>query len=129
MSSVGAITGSPEPGESMLCVEGITCRASATASRDSGTWTALWAPGRAAVEGGGAVEQHRARRDDFVEDVPNLGAGAVDDALGALDVVGHAVGDELVHDEGLEELQRHSLGQAALMQLQLRADDDDGATG
>src|SRR6266851_2203115 len=40
-----------------------------------------------------------------------------------------ALGFELVIDEGLEELERHLLGQAALVKLQLRADNDDGAAG
>ena len=61
------------------------------------------------VEGGGAVEQHRAVLDHLVEDVPDLGAGALDDALGALDVVGEALGHERVHDERLEQLERHLL--------------------
>src|SRR6185369_12415716 len=34
-----------------------------------------------------------------------------------------------VVDEGLEELERHLLREAALVQLQLGADDDDGAAG
>src|SRR5690606_34847468 len=46
-----------------------------------------------------------------------------------LDVVGEALLDELTHDERLEQLERHLLGQAALVQLQLRTDDDDRATG
>jgi hypothetical protein len=36
--------------------------------------------------------------------------------------VGEALLDELAHDERLEQLERHLLGQAALVQLQLRAD-------
>ena len=35
--------------------------------------------------------------------------------------------DEPLHDEGLEQLERHLLGQAALVQLERRADDDDRA--
>src|SRR5439155_24088471 len=37
--------------------------------------------------------------------------------------------DELPHDERLEQLERHLLGQAALVQLQVVADDDDRAAG
>ena len=37
--------------------------------------------------------------------------------------------DEALHDEGLEELERHLLRQTALVQLQLRSHHDDGATG
>ena len=37
--------------------------------------------------------------------------------------------DEPLHDERLEQLERHELGQAALVQLQRGADDDDRAAG
>src|SRR5581483_6151747 len=67
--------------------------------------------------------------DDVIQDVPDLRAGALNDALGALDVVGQAAVHQGVHDEGLEQLQRHALRQAALVQLQLRTDNDDRAAG
>jgi hypothetical protein len=35
--------------------------------------------------------------------------------------------DELTHDERLEELERHLLRKTALVELQVVADDDDGA--
>ncbi len=73
----------------------------------------------------GAVQQDRMILDDLLEDVPDLGPDALDDALGALDVVGEALLDELAHDERLEQLERHLLGQPALVELELRADDDD----
>jgi hypothetical protein len=37
--------------------------------------------------------------------------------------------DELLHDERLEQLERHFLGQTALVQLQLRTDDDNRTAG
>ena len=77
------------------------------------------------MEGRGAVQEHRVVLDDVLEHVPHLGTHALDDALGALDVVGEALLDELAHDERLEQLERHLLRQAALVQLQLGADDDD----
>ena len=52
---------------------------------------------------------------------------ALDEALGALDVVRQPLLDELAHDERLEELERHLLRQAALVQLEVRADHDDRA--
>ena len=82
-----------------------------------------------AVERRRAVEQHGAVVDDLIEDVPDFRPGALDDALGALDVVGEALRHERVHDERLEQFERHLLGQAALVQLQFRADDDDRAAG
>ena len=81
------------------------------------------------VQGGRAVEQDGALLDDVVKDVPNLRAGPFDEALGALDVVGQAAADQLMHDEGLEELQGHAFRQTAFMQLEVGADDDDGAAG
>src|SRR4029079_16405672 len=80
-----------------------------------------------AVERRGAVQQDWVVLDDFLEDVPDLGPDALDDALRALDVVGEALLDELAHDERLEQLERHLLRQAALVELELRPDDDDRA--
>src|SRR5512146_1720586 len=99
MSSDGATIGLPLAGERRLRVESRICFASATASRLSGTWTAIWSPSKSAVkavEGGRAVEQHRAVLDDLIEDIPDLRASPFDDPLGALDVVREALGDERV---------------------------------
>src|SRR5260221_5676870 len=76
-----------------------------------------------------AVEQNRMLADDLFEDVPNFGTLLFDHALGRLDRRGEAVEFELRVDEGLEQLERHLLGQAALMQLELGTDDDDRAAG
>ncbi len=70
------------------------------------------------------VEQHWVVVDHLFEDVPNLRPHALDEALGALDIVGKPLLDELAHDERLEELERHFLRQATLVQLELRADHD-----
>ena len=67
-----------------------------------------------------AVEQHRVVADDLFEDLVDLGRLALHDLLGALHRLGDALLDELVDDERLEQLERHQLGQAALMQLELR---------
>ena len=53
----------------------------------------------------------------------------VDLLLGALDVVGNTVLDELLHDERAEQLNGHFLRHAALIELQLRADDDNRTAG
>ena len=76
-----------------------------------------------------AVEQHGVLGDDLLEDIPHDRALTLDHALGRLDVLGVVEVDEALHDEGLEELERHLLGQTALVQLQLRADDDDRTAG
>src|SRR5258706_5037647 len=80
-----------------------------------------------AVQGRGAVEQHRVVADDLVQDVPDLGPAALDHSLGRLDVGRVTLVDELAHDKRLEQLERHLLGQAALVELELRSDHDDGA--
>ena len=76
-----------------------------------------------------AVQQNRMLLDDALEDIPHAGFAAIHHALGALDVVHDAGVDQPLHDERLEQLQRHALGQAALVQLELRADDDNGTAG
>src|SRR5215213_633672 len=60
-------------------------------------------------------------RDDLLEHVPDLGHHRLDVLLGRLDVLGGLPLDEPAHDERLEELERHQLGQAALVQPELRA--------
>ena len=75
-----------------------------------------------------AVEQHRVLADDLFQNVPHDRALTLDHALGGLDVLGVVEIDQPLHHERLEQLQRHLLGQTALVQLEPRADDDDGTT-
>ena len=72
-----------------------------------------------------AVEEDRVLLDDLLEDVPHLRPFLLDQLLGALDRGDQAALFQLVVDERLEQLERHLLRQAALVQLQLGADDDD----
>ena len=76
------------------------------------------------VQRRGAVQQHRVVLRDFRQRIPHHRLGVLHHALGALDVAGMAVVDQLAHDKRLEELQRHLGGQAALVQLQVRTDHD-----
>ncbi len=78
-----------------------------------------------AVQRRRAVEQDRVLVDDLLEDVPDLGDHRVDHLLGRLDVLRGLALDEPGHDERLEQLERHELRQAALVQPQRRAGDDD----
>src|SRR5690348_6795014 len=82
-----------------------------------------------AVQGGSAVEQHGVVLNHLFQDVPHDEILLLHHLLGLLD--GGAVPGLLqaVVDKGLEQLQRHLLGQAALVQLELRPDYDDGAAG
>jgi len=74
----------------------------------------------------GAVQKDRVILDDLFEDVPDDGLLQLNHLLGLLD--GGAVAGllETMIDEGLEELERHLLREAALVQREFRTDDDDG---
>ncbi len=76
------------------------------------------------VERRRAVEQHRMLGDDLLEHVPDLGRHRVDVLLRRLDVLHALAVDEPAHDERLEQLERHDLRQAALVELQVRPGDD-----
>ena len=82
-----------------------------------------------AVQGRGAVEKHGMLADDIFEDVPHDGFLLLDHFLGLLDGGAVPLGFELVIDERLEELERHLLGQTALVEFEFRANDDDGTAG
>ena len=80
------------------------------------------------VQGRSTVQQHRVLADDVLQNRPDLRLASLDHALGRLDVLGQALVDQLLHDERLEELECHDLGQAALMELQGWAGHDDRTT-
>ena len=67
------------------------------------------------------VQQDRMLANDFFENVPDLSALTLDESLGSLDRRRFAAKLQLRENEGLEELQRHFLRQATLMQLQRRS--------
>src|SRR4051794_35967785 len=77
------------------------------------------------VQRGSAVQQHRVLLNHFLEHVPDLGDHRVDHLLGRLDVLNRLAFDEPGHDERLEQLERHQLGQTALVELELGAGHDD----
>src|SRR5690606_4323851 len=82
-----------------------------------------------AVQRGRTVQQNRVLRDDLFQHVVHDRAAALDHALGRLDVLRVVQVDQALHHERLEQLQRHRLRQTALVQLQLRTDDDHGTRG
>ena len=82
-----------------------------------------------AVQSGRAVEQDGMALGDFFQDVPDFVRLAFDHFLGGANGVDVAQFLQAADDERLEQDQRHFLGQTALVQLQFRADDDDGAAG
>ena len=81
------------------------------------------------MQRGGPVEQHRMVLDHTIQNVPDLSALLFHHALRSLDGLGKSLLPELPDDERLEQLQRHLLGQPALVQLELRPDDDHGTPG
>ena len=82
-----------------------------------------------AMQSRGTVQHDGVVLDDLLENPPDLLASPLDDALGALDVRGQAAVHELADDEGLEQLERHLFRKPALIDLELRPDDDDGTPG
>ena len=73
------------------------------------------------------VQEHRVLLDDVLEDVPDLRPLLLHELLGRLDRRGDAPLLELAQDERLEQLERHLLGQPALVELEVRPDHDDRA--
>src|SRR6267142_149310 len=71
------------------------------------------------------IQEHRVIANDLFENLINFRRLLFHDLLGALHRLGDSLLDELMNDEWLEELQRHRLRQTALVQLELRTDDDD----
>src|SRR5216684_7132560 len=82
-----------------------------------------------AVQRGSAVQQHGMFANDVFENVPNHRLLLLDHLFGLFDGGAVPLRFELVINERLEELERHFLRQTALVELELRADDDDGAAG
>ena len=80
------------------------------------------------VQRGRPVQQHRVLLNDVLEHVPDIRAPSLHHPLGRLDVLRYLGIDQPLHDERLEQLKRHQLGQPALVQAQRGSCDDDGAT-
>ena len=68
------------------------------------------------------VQQHRAFLDHIIERIPDLRAISLNQAPGALQVIGIAIRHQLVHDHGLQQFQGNVARQATLVKLQLRPD-------
>ena len=75
------------------------------------------------------VEHDGVFRDGFFEDVPHFGALTLHHPLRGANVLSIGLLDQALHDEWLEQLQRHELRQTALVQFQLRADDNNRTAG
>ena len=82
-----------------------------------------------AVQGGGPVQHHRVLLDDVFQHFPHLGAPTLDHPLGRLDVLSQFLVHQALHDEGLEQLQGHDLGQTTLVELEVGTHHDDRTAG
>ena len=80
-----------------------------------------------AMQGGRAVQEHRVLADHLFEEIPDDRLLALDQAARGLHRGGLGEHLKLRQHEGLEQLQRHLLGQAALVQLERGAHHDDRA--
>ena len=75
------------------------------------------------------VQQHRVLFDDLFQNVPHDGVVVFHLFLGGLDRGGNAHLLQAGKDEGFEQLQRHQLGQTALVQFERRAYGNHRAAG
>ena len=82
-----------------------------------------------AMQGRRAVEQHRMLADHLFEDVPDLRLLFLHQLLRLLDGLAEALRLKPRIDEWLEQLERHLLRQAALVQLELGTDHDHRTAG
>src|SRR5581483_7569346 len=76
-----------------------------------------------------AVEQHRVTFGDFLENVPNFRRLALDHFFRAANGMHVTTLLQHTNDERLEKHKRHFLRQTALVQLELRSDDNDRTAG
>src|ERR671913_383769 len=134
MSCVGVTSGRPWAGDSTLLADSMSTRLSACASADKGRWTAIWSPSKSALKAvhtSGwiwmALPSTSTGSNAWIPRRCSLGAPALDHPLRRLDVLRQLAVDQSLHDEGLEQLERHELGQTALVQLERGADHDDRA--
>ena len=75
------------------------------------------------------VQHDRVVPDDLFQNPPDLVPPAFDQTLGAFHVRRKPLFDKLPDHEGLEEFKRHLFRQSALVELELRPDDDDRPAG
>ena len=73
------------------------------------------------------VQQHRVFANHLIKHVPHFRPFFFDQTFGTLDRSRRSSLLQLVKDKGLEQLERHLLGQPALMQPKFWSHDDDGS--
>ena len=83
---------------------------------------------RKTVKSRSPVEHHGVTFSHISEDVPDFWSLAVDHLLGRTNRVAVTECFQTTDDEGLKESQRHLFGKTTLAQLELRSNNNDGAT-
>ena len=81
------------------------------------------------VQGRSTVQKHGMITNDIFQNIPDFRACLFHLALGGLDIVCLFQGNQLFHDEGLEEFKRHVLGKTALVKLEFRTNHDNASAG
>ena len=81
------------------------------------------------VQGRRTVQHNGMVRDNLLQHIPHLHVKTLHHLLCALDILRDLLGYQLLHNEGLEQFDRHLLRQAALVNLQFRPDHDNGTSG
>ena len=81
------------------------------------------------VQGRCTVQQHRVLGNDLFENIPHLRAETLHHTLCTLNVLRVRKLHQALHDEGLEQLQRHLLRQTTLVHFQLRTNHNHGTAG
>ena len=81
------------------------------------------------MQGGRTVQQDRMFLNNLIQYVPNFGTHLFYHTFCTLDVMGHAVFHQTLHDERLEQLQCHLLGKTTLIELQFRTHYNNTSSG
>ena len=81
------------------------------------------------VQGRGTVQHNGMFFDNILQDVPNLGIQSFHQFLCIFNVLGNSSCHQLLHNKGLEQLDSHFLGQAALVNFQFRPHYDNTSPG
>ena len=81
------------------------------------------------VQGRGTVQHNRMLFDNILQHIPYLRLQSLYHLLGILYIVGGSVGNQLLHNKGLKQLNGHFLRKAALVYLKFRSNHDNGTSG
>ena len=81
------------------------------------------------VQGRGTVQHNRMLFDNILQHIPYLRLQSLYHLLGILYIVGGSVGNQLLHNKRLKQLNGHFLWKSALVYLKLRSNHDNGTSG